>query len=292
MRRRIIGQGFEGFNLPQARGWRAVPEGDDVELMQGGELPRRRLVQVVEARSRGPAAFGRPLDRQGLLDQPDGQNIGRSVDLNAGAGGRLQGNILNLVGPDETARVVCITLGVERTTNALGVEQEIFARIQWGSGGVQNTADVDLQNGMVLQLSASSVRIEALGALASTGFFKVSAQVGYGIAGDKHAQRTVIVCTPIGAPTTLGLGVTSAVFAIPAFAKRVRIAKAPSTANCVFQALSRNPTNGLLAEYIIGNGPGSGSEDYPLPEAAVNFRIVNGMGAILTSLRAVFELHL
>lgn len=255
-----------------------MPEGDDFELMQGGELPRRGLVPVTPPRGRGPAAWGEPLSRQGLLDQPSSQNVGRSTDLTLQTGVTSSSNILNLQGPDETARAM--TVSIMKDVLTAGVIADLFARIQWGSGGVQYEVDVDLVRGAVFQLSCSFLRVNVRGS--GTGRYRFSAHVGYNAAGDKSARRTITY----GA---IGVGVSSTARSIPNFARDVQILRTPTTANLT---LRFEQGGAVVAEHNVGNGPGDAAEIIRVPHIASEVVIVNGMGAALAQCYAVYGLCL
>lgn len=285
MRRRIVSRGFEGLELPQARGWRPVG-GEDVELLQGGELPRRRLVSQAPARSEGPAAFGQPFEGgRGLLDRPDAQNLGRSVDVPLVIGVQPQTyNILNLSGADERTQVLSLTLSREYINPIAGdYIGYLWAFIQWGAGGVQYNAICDFASGTVIQLCCSSLRVDVRGN--GQGTVKCMAQVGYGAVGDKSAQLTQR--TALGAVIAAG-GV--ATFGLPSFVLDYQFQRTPSTANCLLEHLNRAGT--VLSEVSIGNGPGGGSELIRIPGDAYSVRLTNGLAAAINSARFLYRLHM
>lgn len=281
MRRRIVGRGFEGFELPQARGWR--PSADDMDLLQGQEMPRRRLVAQVPERGRGPEAFGQPFGQgRGLLDRPDAQNVGRSVDINLTAVSTAAANILNLTGDDEHAQVYTLTFWFQHVNPAAGdFVTSLVALLSWGSGGVQYTATVDFQMGTVVQLCASSIRIDVRGQ--GQGTAKCMVQIGYGASGERKAQSTSRLAA-------IAMGVTEAPLAIPQFANRCQAQRTPATANFVVDFLNRASV--VLSSFTIGNGPGSGSEILWIPAGASHWRITNGLSADIDRLNMVFGLNL
>lgn len=258
----------------------------DVELMQGGELPRRLLVSPAPAQEQGPAVWGEPLAGRGMLDNGQAFNLGRSVTFGlAAAANAAAQNILNIVGDDSQARVLTISLMPELLSNGAG-DQVSFARaeVTWGSGGVQYTASIDFLVGAVFQLACSSLRIDVKAG--GQGTFKANAHVGYGAAGEKSATRTVRSTEAIAQQNTA----TSAI-QIPNFAKDFQYYRRPATANCSL-FMGRTALLAPLVEIVIGNGPGVGQEVYRIPDGARFVWVVNGGAAAITDQHYIFGLCL
>lgn len=95
---------------------------------------------------------------------------------------------------------------------------DVKATIEWGVGGVQNTAVVDMVNGAGVHLNASFVRVKGtISQGASDLIYQIGAQFGPGSSKFLGAQYT----EPLG---SLDANVESAVFPLPAFARRVTLA--------------------------------------------------------------------
>lgn len=155
------------------------------------------------------------------------QNRGRTTiisPLNA-AGGLIIGlqhaiivETSKLTGDE--AEAISITLGIATYPNVAADVQEpvdVIARITWGAGDALFTADVDWENGRVLGVLASSVRVEALyTTVASVTAFNpptlsLSASLAYGSRSGLTAKRTLLL-------GSVAAGATSALVRIPRFA--------------------------------------------------------------------------
>jgi len=126
----------------------------------------------------GPEVHGGPLQRANILDQPGG-NIGRSDTYTLAAANKTSAsNLLNVVGDDAKTRAMTVTLGAELfNPGAADRIDDAFAILQWGAGGVQYTATVDILSGSVVQVAASSIRVDVRAS--GAGVLRVSAFVGY-----------------------------------------------------------------------------------------------------------------
>lgn len=247
-------------------------------------MPRRydrELIAAVPQRAPGPAAYGKPIKRPGLLDQPDLGNLGRSETFALTAANILNGRtILNLGGPDEEARDLSIWVSAELLNPApANFINDALARLQWGSGGVQETADVDLGLGTVIQLTCSSLRVSALAS--GSGNLKANASVGYGQSGHvSPAQRTL---KSAAAPAIAALED----FTMPRFACDLVVMRTPSTADFVIQFRRFDGT--ALGDIAIA--PGDRMEAVRIPGGTQVVRITNG-GVAMTALSLIFGLWL
>lgn len=94
-----------------------------------------------------------------------------------------------------------------------------IAHIEWGIGGTESQADADILNGLVVNLTASFVRVrmnvEEVNEDTGTTFYQLAAFVGPGRPKTNNLQRTVVVNQ-----WTAGL---SLVQPLPFFAKQVTV---------------------------------------------------------------------
>lgn len=249
-----------------------------------------------------------------LLSKPIRKNLGRvqvlrGNDLNvispiAGARGpQTFLSVLNIESDDELGEGVTIYLQVQpadgqKQTQPVGKLVSFFtARIEWGNGGFQTQALVDIIQGQVISLNAGFVRVTVgpdpqffVGAaLPDFGDFAVAigAHVSYGT---RPAQafaptRTILIPGPVG---NVGAGVTSAIFEIPSFAKAAIVLAQPDTNPAdpdIIQFI--DGFGGLIYQRVLSNAP----EGAPIPVALdAMFFTIHNAGAVAKKYRVAFEL--
>jgi hypothetical protein len=176
----------------------------------------------------------------------------------------------------------------------------ITAIIEWGIGGTRNQAFVDYQQGAVINLSASWVRVFAAvapdaenldieeGNQNTSAYYELAAFIGPGWAKPGVAQRTVFLGTI--APAT-----ESAVFAIPPFAKRATVISmdpiaGPPEVTAAWLRFWQGPT-GVAGGGNVGNYFQSGNQPiaFDVPNAGAYFSVQSAMdGAV--PFAVIFEL--
>lgn len=160
-----------------------------------------------------------------------------------------------------------------------------FASIEWGCGGASNVAEVDFNNGVTVDLTASFVRVKAAfdvfpsaeyGDPSFVHPYRLSAFIGPGYPrGSYPATRTLI-------GDVLNDGAESAAYAIPRFSRRAFVF-APTGLGVTFVGQLRlwRDNRGAasvfpIANYLVsGNNPGS----FIIPNGAAYWTIVNNSGA-------------
>lgn len=174
----------------------------------------------------------------------------------------------------------------------------MIAKVEWGLGGTRHEAYVDFNQGTVINLSASWVRVSgavapdaAANAPGTSALYELAAFVGPGWTQRGAAQRTVFV----GA---IANAAESAVFAVPPFARRATVIsmdpEAVGTASPVITSAYlrfwQGPT-GVTAGANVGNyfQAGNTATGFDVPNGAAYFSVQNQAGATLKH-AVIFEL--
>lgn len=253
--------------------------------------------------SPGGLGRGRPSQEKHILDA--GFNNGRSVTVTA-TGLNTEVNttpLAELKGDDEVARSVALTLQTE-TIKAIAIS-DIFAKVEWGSGGFQSQAEVDILRGAVLNLNCSWLRVTAAleGQIGDVVKFGAFAAYGNRAAGANPNQRTIHrdiggVSLPTLAPAT-----ASGQIRIPDFANKVQLAAGTpigAADNTSYSLRFTDGAGGVFHEawFIRGAASNSGYKSgIPVPWAspATHVQIINreaGGGQDLVSPKLIFELSI
>lgn len=168
----------------------------------------------------------------------------------------------------------------------------LFAIIDWGIGGVSNTAEVDFANGANLNLSATFLRIR--GSLDTESItdnrfdaYELSAFVGPGMPRNVVAQRTHF--------DSVAAAGRSAVQAVPPFAKSVSgVAWVDNTdpPTVLAPTIVFYMANAQAAAHVIGHWILTPNVRIAIPSNAAFFQVVNPDAANLMRVNTIFELAL
>ena len=181
-----------------------------------------------------------------------GRNVGRSVTLTSTSGIIVADTtpLLELKGDDDDARDISIAIFAEivSQTTVLG---DIFGKIEWGSGGFQSSAEIDIFRGAVFNLNCSWVRVTA-GVLADVGVtLKVGAFASYG-----HKSRVIPTQRTLLRDNTGGfIGSIAALGAsnpipLPNFCNTVQLLQ-NSTADVPYRLDFLDPTGAPLSRHFF-----------------------------------------
>jgi hypothetical protein len=174
----------------------------------------------------------------------------------------------------------------------------MIAKVEWGLGGTRHEAYVDFNQGTVINISASWVRVSgavapdaAASAPGTSGLYELAAFVGPGWTQRGAAQRTVFL-------GTIDTGAESAVFAVPPFARRATVIsmdpEAVGTASPVLTSAYlrfwQGPT-GVAVANNVGNffQAGNAIPGFDVPNGGAYFSVQNQSGANLKH-AVLFEL--
>lgn len=190
--------------------------------------------------------------------------------------------LIDLVGDDELASMMTITFDVippPADTFTGGDVRRLRARIQWGTGGAQHEADVDVRKGTMVTVPASFLRVAVANEGTQLASVRVRASVGYFPKGNGLSPTRTRY---IGAIS----GGSTADHVIPAFARNVTLLRTLGTSGYLLTFLDTNSV-------VIGTVIVAGSADQfriPVPNDAHTTRI--GASADITLARAIYELDL
>lgn len=227
-------------------------------------------------------------------------------------------NLLEIGGVDDDAMQLSITLAPPRVlagTFAGNVENtqgpfylnglsndESAARanpgavVEWGIGGVQNRAEVDIANGACINIAGSFVRVRpfvdrilGLAVAMPNMLWQVSA-----FAGPSQPRSSATRTIQIG---TLADTVQSALFSVPPYARKVYLAGTPDVITGAAPVMTIQFWRG-------SNGAGAGFQPVaqflfaynspmaiPVPNGAYYFTVLSGFsGTAFNQVQAVFEL--
>lgn len=167
--------------------------------------------------------------------------------------------------------------------------------IEWGTGGVNNKCDVDVLNGLCINLTASYVRVygnlqagsAGQGGGGSAFVVQLQAFIGRGMAKSINGQRT------IGVIATVDNATPSSVYAVPKFAKEIQLCgigiagTAPYAAKLTFWRTQNGPAGNVpIAEFTFGE---TGPTSFKIPNGAASFTVVGGSNYLMAH-QAVFDL--
>lgn len=183
--------------------------------------------EILDGLKRSPGGLGRASakkkDRK-ILDS--GFNVGRSVQLSGLAGIQVNTTpLIEIKGDDEAARTIALTIQVEKLAPFNTQIDDAFAILEWGSGGYQAKAELDILSGIVVNINCSWLRLTVAldagtGVNAKYGAFACYADSGIIIPNQRSLRRAAngsLVNTVVAG------GGSSAAFAIPDFARAVRL---------------------------------------------------------------------
>lgn len=160
---------------------------------------------------------------------------------------------------------------------------EAQATIEWGIGGVNETAVVDMVNGATVNLTASFIQVtasmgDAANSLGTSGYiatpaaYVLSAFVGPGYTRPGNAQRTVYL-------GSLGGGIESDILPIPRFAKRAYVLSgdfgaAPELTVATLRFWSRPDGSACVGNSLF---TGNAFQQVNVPNRAMYFSVLSGM---------------
>lgn len=239
-----------------------------------------------------------------------GRTVGKSAGVRLVSGGGLGTaglNVLEISGPDELALPLSVLLSPPQVANTVAAvpvaniqsgQNNIqslgrsfaspFAQITWGIGGISNTAEVDIQNGALLTIMASFVRVSVFVqdpplATVTSCDYNLSAFIGPGRDKGLGCQRSMLATSipAVGAETTIA--------PVPTFARRVRVTAVTAAPGGVYVANIRfyRDLNSLLpvGEYLFSaNAPGM----IEVPSGGYYFTLIPGV--VVTDMSAIFDL--
>ena len=252
--------------------------------------------EILAGLKKSPGGLGRgaPSHIKELLDT--GLNNGRSVTITAtGANTEVKSTPLaELKGDDEMARSVALTLQTQ-TLAAVAIN-DIFAKIEWGSGGFQAQAEIDILRGAVLNLNCSWLRVTASleGQIGDVVKFGAFAAYGNRASGANPNQRTIQKDITGAFLTTLTPLTASGQVKIPDFANTVQLACKTATGavdNSSYSLRFTDGTGGVFHEawFIRGAASNSGFKSgIPIPWSSqvTHVQIVNREAALAQNLVA------
>lgn len=185
------------------------------------------------------------------------------------------------------------TIGNQDVDNDTPSWANPFVELQWGIGGHNTEAKVDILNGLCVNINASWVRIRGgiesiLADTTSIRGYELAAFVGPGMPKQPNAQRTVQMSAGLNDT------VASAVRAVPLFAKRVSVFATPDSATGLFacqvdffrDSLGTAGTQQNGRVFLSGNNP----QPVPIPNGSYYFQVTNLSGEHVARVQSVFEL--
>jgi hypothetical protein len=214
----------QGGHRPRSPGWE--------RLIRDQPLGKRSNLQFVSGDSnilRGPPFFQLTGDDRDAMPLtltivPPRVAFGIPANVIESAGGAVQ----NVGGAQNNFEVS--TEGDFPGTSVPVTWPPMSARVRWGVGGMNTYADVDLMNGVVLNLHASFVEVYPYVALTSangiegtSAVYELGAFIAPGYTKPGNAQKTEWI-------GVINAGVEGLTFPIPMFAKRAYLVACDSTA--------------------------------------------------------------
>jgi len=228
------------------------------------------------------------------------QMVGRNVLVPAGTDLNRPVEIISLRCPDDLNSIFSVTMGVQGVgqpgmptppggefvrVGAGGSVSPTHAVIQWGAGAVQFESIVDINQGRVLTVGGSFLRVLATNNLISAAGVPVDATFSVFVSLlPKGSQKRPASYTNDSGPIA-GAGVFTQ--SIPPFARTVKIFRAPATAPFTLQFLS---VTGIVIHEVAIPAGGDCPEE-PIPQTASGIGILNGAIAI-THAAVYFEMDL
>lgn len=263
--------------------------------------------EILDGIKSSPGGLGRASSEssrtKNILDT--GLNNGRSATVTAtGVNTEVSTTpLVELKGDDEVARAIALTLQTE-TISAIAIS-DIFAKIEWGSGGFQSQAEVDLLRGIVLNINCSWLRVTAAleGQVGDVVKFGAFAAYGNRAAGAYNNQRTISRDVDGNSLANLAPATAGPQIRIPNFANVVQLAAATpigATDNSSYSLRFTDGAGGVFHEawFIRGAASNSGyKSSIPIPwaSAVTHMQIINreaGGGQSLVTPKLIFGLSI
>ncbi len=212
-------------------------------------------------------------------------NLGRSVTLPPD--NRLR-DVLSVTEDDGDggASVISATLQIGNDTQGSSATDATIrarAQIEWGTGGAQHSAEIDVRPGLILSVPASFLRISVANesAIAGSSYVAFASASYLPRGGPSFVTRTVRRDTALAATATLNLAVPTA------FIYDVDVRRTPNNAAYTLRFLDAAPN--ILYEMAVGAGSDPGP--IRLAPEVTTVRIVNDATQIDRA-RAVFGMAL
>lgn len=247
-------------------------------LSEGKTIGKRVVVQVTQ----GVGFIDAPVDAFTLAgDDRNALNLNVCISPPKYAYVNNNANLQNLNSAQDNEQILEVPAAApldDKTTPAL------IAILDWGIGGVSNSAEVDFVNGANININASYVRMRigvepTAPGIVTAGheatsipipFAEVSTFIGHGIARNEVAQRTFRLFVVGGQVTQL--------FPVPKFAKKVRalcvnqkeITLAITEGQTTIEFFENPSGTDLLSFMTLGSG-----DVRPVPNGAQFFRFGN-----------------
>ena len=240
--------------------------------------------EILAGLKKTPGGLGRarPNIVKELLDA--GYNNGRSATITAtGANTQVEtAPLVELKGDDEKARTIALTLQTNTISSA--AIADVFAKIEWGSGGFQSQAEVDILRGVVLNLNCSWLRVTA-GLEGQIGdVVKFGAFASYGYRGStRPPQRTAFRDVDGNILGIIPPATSSGRIRVPDFANSVMLVAATplgATDNTAYSLRFLEDAGGTLYEswFVSPTGSNAGYKSgipIPLSSYCTSIRIIN-----------------
>lgn len=222
-------------------------------------------------------------------------------------------NLLEVNGPDDAAMPMVLTIAPPkfiRETSILGFpnidvqgvngfqafstlsaafpNSDLTALIEWGTGGVSQSAEVDIINGAVVNLHASFVRVRVKatqinGGAGTGGVYEVGAFLSPG-EGKSYHPNTLTKNFAAG----LAIGANTGAVVIPSFARSMNMVCQIGSVQCRYWR-DFNRTVLVSAYTIFGTGGVNTKSPIPNGAAVVDFQNP-GAAASIGGLSMIFEL--
>lgn len=173
---------------------------------------------------------------------------------------------------------------------------QLEAIVEWGTGGASSRAYVDFMNGVQINLSASWLRVRAAikstqrsGVIGKSGAYVLTSHVGPGFTSPGRAQNTVYVGEADAAGET-------EVFAVPPFAKHVRLVGLDSSAAppiTIGTVRFWQASDGVAGGSNVGNFffSGNSNASVEIPNGGLYVSVLNGQG-VNAEYALVFDLSI
>lgn len=188
--------------------------------------------------------------------------------------------LIDTRGDDELGGVVSVALGVDvPDAFTSGDILRIRGRIKWGSGGVTQSADIDVRRGTIISVPCSAIEVSVAneGTQITPTVWAQAAHMPRG--GGGNATRTRYRDTSIGNGNSWDS-------VVPPFARLVSVMRNPQSAPMILRFLDSDGTV-AYEENVAASGT---AFRIPLSGDIATLRLV--AGAAITLARAVFDLDL
>lgn len=199
--------------------------------------------------------------------------------------------IVALIASGDVQRASGEATNGELGTGTVAIFPNPTAIIEWGTGGVSSTAEVDFVNGANINLCAAFVRISATLRRPSTvtDIYVLSAFIGPGYPKTIGAQKTIIC-------GTLAQNVSSIIFPVPSFSKKIFLTAIDNVDESqLFTGRIKFYDGAGITKHALSQlefTPASG-DSVAIPAGAAYFQVTNtSVGAHAMNVNAIFDLSI